>query len=141
MEVLTIVHCKVTTIVQFRAIDFGMERCELQLAIQPQVSDITPKPFTLEIFRLNSTLPLDTQALTYDTRPPRVSKVTAVEVNRAVVTHWSRNFACASDEVLTFELACIPTLDDGDCRVEWWQNKKDPKTGMHLTRGHQQSTK
>ena len=108
-----------------------MERCHLQLTIQPQALTSTSKPFTLEVFRLNSTLPLDTRALTYDSRPPRVSKVAAVEVSNAVDTHWSRSFACASDEILTFELACLPTLDDGDCRVEWWQNKSNPLTGMH----------
>ncbi|KAH9834556.1 uncharacterized protein C8Q71DRAFT_711052 [Rhodofomes roseus] len=121
---------RVSTIVQFRAIDFGMERCELQLTTKPQTSaSISSKPFTLEIFRLNSTIPLDARALTYKTRPPHVSKVAAVQMNGAVDTHWHRSFGCASDEVLTFELACQPTLDDGECRVEWWQNKSDPPTG------------
>lgn len=110
-----------------------MERCDLQLII-PQDSASTSKPFILEVFRLNSTIPLDMRALTYKTRPPRVSKAAAVEANDAVGTHWSRSFACASDEVLTFELACLPTLDDGDCRVEWWQNKDNPQTGMPHTR-------
>ena len=76
------------------------------------------------------TLPLDTTALTYEVRPPRVSKVAAIEVNDALDTHWHRSFACPSDEVLTFELACQPALDDGECRVEWWQNKSNPETGM-----------
>jgi len=123
----------VSTIVQFRAIDFGMERCELQLMIKPQSSvSLSPKPFTLEVFRLNSSLPLDTRALTYKTRPPRISKVAAVEVTGASDTHWYRGFACASDDVLTFELACEPTLDEGECRVEWWQNKSNPPTAVFV---------
>lgn len=113
-----------------------MERCDLQLMIQPQALARSSKPFTLEIFRLNATLPLDTQTLTYNTRPPRMSKVAAVELSDAADTHWSRSFACASDEILTFEVACLPTLDDGQCRVEWWQTKSNPQTGMYQTSGH-----
>ncbi|TFY68651.1 hypothetical protein EVJ58_g886 [Rhodofomes roseus] len=77
----------VSTIVQFRAIDFGMERCELQLTTKPQTSaSISSKPFTLEIFRLNSTIPLDARALTYKTRPVvgEVSEVVVVTPGTSV---------------------------------------------------------
>jgi len=143
----------VSTVIQFRAIDWGMETCELQLVLPARAHvQTSTRPFTLTLFRLKATstsLPLSARTLTYANRPARISKVAAIEVhpaswytqagestsepgsttNLAEDIRWHRNFVCASDELLTFEIGCVPAPGEGQdrgCFAEWWQNRDDP---------------
>lgn len=116
---------------QFRAIDYGMETCELKLTMDSDTSVRTSSsPFELEIFRLNATIPLDRKSTNYKTRPPRLAKVASIQVDPRLNTTWHRNFGCASDDVLTFEVACQPDIEDADCHLEWWQTNQHPTSGQ-----------
>lgn len=122
---------QISTIVQFRAIDYGMETCELKLTMNPDtVTQMSSSPFELEVFRLNATIPLDRKTANYKTRPPRLAKVASIRVNPRLNTTWHRNFGCASDEVLTFEVACQPDIEGADCHLEWWQTNQHPTSGQ-----------
>ncbi|KZT01771.1 uncharacterized protein LAESUDRAFT_629066, partial [Laetiporus sulphureus 93-53] len=119
-----------STIVQFRAIDYGMELCELKLNVSPaSVTMISELPFTLELYRLRQSTPLDSTSLNYRNKPPRVSKIASVQIDSTSGGSWHRTFACKMDEVLSFEIACQPPVDKESCRVEWWQNKSHPASG------------
>ena len=93
-------------------------------------------PFIVSVYRLDSTR-LDTKSLSYNTRPSRVTEVANIEVANEAVD-WSRDFSCAWDELLTFEVACFAEDRSGydkqreRCSLEWWQNKEseDPQQGM-----------
>ncbi|OBZ67428.1 hypothetical protein A0H81_12746 [Grifola frondosa] len=124
----------VSSIIQFRAIDYGMEFCELRLRMEPGSSiAASMNTFMLNVYRLNATVPLDTTEVNYKTRPPRVAKVGVVEVNPTTETVWHERFFCLLDEVLTFELTCTPAADEEGCRAEWWQDKVDPRTAIFIT--------
>ena len=115
---------------QFRAIDYGMERCELKLTMSPEtMTQASSSPFEVEIFRLNATIPLDRKTTNYKTRPRRVAKVASIQFDPRFNTTWHRNLGCASDEVLTFEVACQPGIEDADCHLEWWQTNQHPTSG------------
>ncbi|KAH7884135.1 hypothetical protein F5I97DRAFT_1898768, partial [Phlebopus sp. FC_14] len=109
-----------STIVQFRAIDWGMETCELHVNL-PESNHSG----SLALYRINSTVPLDTFSLSYNTRPHRIARLGIIALGLGVVP-WHRKFSCAMDEVLSFELACLPSSESGgdsDCFMEWIQIK------------------
>ncbi|KAG2052018.1 hypothetical protein BDR06DRAFT_958385 [Suillus hirtellus] len=60
----------VSTISQFRAIDWGMESCELHVVILPM-----DRPTTLALYPLNATVPVDISTLSFNVRPPWVVKL------------------------------------------------------------------
>lgn len=111
---------------QFRAFDWGMETCQLGLSLPSANSATTPQP-ALTVYRLNASHALDPRSLSYRTRPERTSKIADVELSEEL-SHWQRNFTCATEEVLTFEFACsglsLPEL----CRFDWWQDKRSDIT-------------
>ncbi|CCM06169.1 uncharacterized protein FIBRA_08410 [Fibroporia radiculosa] len=124
----------VTSIVQFRAIDFGMETCELRVVIDPASSfTATLRPFMLSLYRLNASIPLNAATLSYKTRPPRLTEIDTVEVRAGAALDWHRNFACATEEVITIELACEVPIGEKDCDLEWWQNKDLPASAIYIT--------
>jgi len=123
----------VSTLVQFRTIDYGMELCELVLQFS---SRNNPAPFILSVHRLSSTTLIDTKILSYSTRPTRITTVGNIKVQGTEDVHWSRNFTCAWDELMTFELACSQEeeVHGGGCSLVWWQNELDeePNEGIFM---------
>ncbi|KAJ7771233.1 hypothetical protein B0H14DRAFT_2273354, partial [Mycena olivaceomarginata] len=106
---------QISTVVQFRVIDYGMEICELHIV--------------LSVFRLNASYPIDVKTLAYSNRPAHVRKLADIFIERGTGVHWRRNFTCEMEELLTFELRCSPGDDQSLCAMEWWQNKVDPAAG------------
>ncbi|KAJ7602358.1 hypothetical protein DFH06DRAFT_1397516 [Mycena polygramma] len=122
---------RISTIVQFRTIDWGMEDCELHLALPAVKHWDTGSSVVLH--RLNQTYPLDLATLTYRSSPPRVATMASIQLAPTAGTTWQHRFACATDEILTFELACSPTNEGSDCTVEWWQKFHASEPGVYLT--------
>ena len=112
-----------------------MEICELHVDI-PESFGQEGHSGSLALYRVNSTTPLDSASLSYNTRPSRIAKLGNIPLGNGIVT-WHRKFSCATDEVLSFELSCLPLEDSGGdsgCFVEWIQIKgtapgKPPKLG------------
>ncbi|KAK0478648.1 hypothetical protein EDD18DRAFT_1086904 [Armillaria luteobubalina] len=130
---------KVSTLAQFRAIDYGMERCEIHVRfpINTTTAALSGRPFILSVNRLESRIPIDTKKLSYASKPGLASTISQIRVDPMRANeevHWWQWFDCPWDELFTFELACfdVERLGDGgdDCRVEWWQNRegKDPRS-------------
>ncbi|KAJ6609696.1 hypothetical protein B0H10DRAFT_1734170, partial [Mycena sp. CBHHK59/15] len=119
----------ISTVVQFRGMDYGMEVCELHIVLPASNSSIFQQDrFMLSLFRLNSSSPIDVQTLAYVNRPSRVSQVVRITVEPGTSLHLHRKFTCATEEILTYELTCSesPVGGESRCEVEWWQNKEDP---------------
>ncbi|KAK6974371.1 hypothetical protein R3P38DRAFT_3133527 [Favolaschia claudopus] len=129
----------ISTIAQFRAIDWGMELCTLN-AVIPETTDliqfmnftITPSQDNLdsvmvEIWRVSGpeiTQPLDASTLSWKTKPKR----------KHVVGYWSLKpgtklesevFFCASNSLHTFEFLCV---GDG-CHLQFQQDPNDSRIG------------
>ncbi|KAG2039749.1 hypothetical protein BDR03DRAFT_859530 [Suillus americanus] len=114
---------KVSTIFQFRAIDWGMENCELHVALPP-----VDRPTTLALYRLNATVPVDISTLSFNVRPPRVAKLGNIVPGKDSLD-WHRKLSCAMDDVLVFELACSEDESSSSCDIEWWQAHKETAPG------------
>jgi len=124
-----------STIIQFRAIDWGMEICELHIDF-PESLGQEGHSGELALYRIDSTIPLDTSSLSYNTRPRRIAKLGNVPIGNVT---WHRRLNCAMDEVLSFELGCLPLAESGgdsNCFAEWVQIKnalpgEPPDQGQH----------
>ncbi|KLO16596.1 hypothetical protein SCHPADRAFT_887665 [Schizopora paradoxa] len=129
----------ISTIVQFRAIDYGMGTCELRLTIPPSLMHgenpgllDSSQARPLSVYRLNSTRPLSSRALSARTKPDRIAQVAEVLLQREEGTAglvWHRKFMCEENEILTFELACGTAALGDTCTVEWWQDRQTPNPG------------
>ncbi|KAG2122840.1 hypothetical protein BD769DRAFT_1360151 [Suillus cothurnatus] len=113
----------VSTIFQFRAIDWGMENCELHVALPPM-----DRPTTLTLYRLNATVPVDISTLSFNVLPPRVAKIDNIVPGKDSLD-WHRKLSCAMDDVLVFELGCSEDEPSGSCDVEWWQAHAETAPG------------
>ncbi|KAG9221717.1 hypothetical protein CCMSSC00406_0005630 [Pleurotus cornucopiae] len=121
----------ISTVVQFRAIDYGMERCELHLALPSLDSALLSgnQTMALSVHRLNTTIPLDVSTLSHTSKPIRMTKVGDVHLSSKLGEVWQRSFSCKTEEVLSFELTCSPETTTKGCHIEWWQNMKKPNPG------------
>lgn len=101
-----------------------MELCELVLQFSSRNNSA---PFILSVHRLSSTTLIDTKVLSYSTRPTQITTVGNIKVQGTDDVYWSRNFTCAWDEVMTFELACPEEegVHGDGCSLIWWQNESD----------------
>ncbi|KAI0821766.1 hypothetical protein BC628DRAFT_797157 [Trametes gibbosa] len=116
----------VHTIVQFRAIDFGMEDCRLVLTL-PALGEPLERGASLEltpgsrldVFRLDAQGPLDVQKLSYRTKPPVKYQVSTVDVDgRGGDTEMYR-FPCAWSSLHVFEVACA---EGTECLLDVWSS-------------------
>ncbi|KAJ7486861.1 hypothetical protein FB451DRAFT_1026391 [Mycena latifolia] len=115
----------VSTIAQFRAVDYGMQNCELRVNLKASGS-------SLELYRLEGTIPLDASALSFNTQPHRGLILSEIATSDESETHWRRNFSCHSEQLLTFELACSSRSTTG-CLFEWWQTPEGNESpGRHI---------
>ncbi|KAJ6555856.1 hypothetical protein B0H19DRAFT_947805 [Mycena capillaripes] len=103
----------VSTVVQFRTVDYGMEICELHVNVDASGS-------SLDLYRLEGTIPLDASALSFNARPHRGLMLSEIATSHESETLWRRNFTCHSEQLLTFELGCSPGSATG-CLFKWWQ--------------------
>ncbi|KAF7357609.1 hypothetical protein MSAN_01357300 [Mycena sanguinolenta] len=134
----------ISTIAQFRAIDWGMERCTVNVVL-PELSDMMdfmnftvsgstvddPEAVMLEMWRVSSpqiTQAIDPRTLSWQTRPQR----------KLLVGYWtlksgmsmeSEVFECASNSLHTFEFACVGSK----CYLEFQQDPNDPRIGFYIT--------
>jgi len=131
-----LVDSNVSTVIQFLAIDWGMETCELKLSLPAASSSSRPVSFALH--RLEAQYLLDPSEISYESRPRRIAKLADIELAHDKPTVWHRKLACQMHEVLTFELECSEWSKNSDCYIEWWQNKENPDPAIWIT---QHSTK
>jgi hypothetical protein len=147
-EVRVMVTQAVSTVVQFRAMDYGMGICELHLSLPSMISSSGSAPSeshdvrssgNFGLYRLESSVPLDASNLSYQTRPARVSKLAdfpthRMESSRLDSGTWLRNISCAMEETITVELACSDTEGlSSNCAVEWWQDKGSLDPAIYIT--------
>ncbi|EGO22253.1 hypothetical protein SERLADRAFT_451130 [Serpula lacrymans var. lacrymans S7.9] len=127
----------ISTILQFRALDFGMEHCQLQVVLPTSVASkssttLEPSSLVLELNRLDASGAMDASTLSYKTCPGFIGKIADIKVDYGLT--WSHNFTCATDEVITFELACSSSKNPGgECYVDWWQTKGQSNPAVFLT--------
>ncbi|KAG5644542.1 hypothetical protein DXG03_008197 [Asterophora parasitica] len=125
-----------STVVQFRNMDYGMERCVLDPTI--------PKP--------NATIPGFDPAV--NVHPGSEVDIWLLDGSQELSRHilWTRaparqkhfariglsgkgfrriEFLCPSMSFTTFEFACVPEAPH--CHIEFWQKKAEPPNGKHYS--------
>ncbi|KAG6816783.1 hypothetical protein H0H87_003046 [Tephrocybe sp. NHM501043] len=123
---------KVSTIMQFRAIDYGMEICELQINL-PLMSTPAGEIKVISIYRLESSVPLDLETLSYMTSPRRIGRLGEIRALPSQETHWHRRMSCTLEEVITIELSCPQDIPiNSRCNLEWSQHKEEATPGNIL---------
>ncbi|KAF9556157.1 hypothetical protein CPC08DRAFT_694716 [Agrocybe pediades] len=115
-----------STFVQFRALDYGMERCELSMTI-PATTLPTDYPLMLpadpvRVYAVPQNTPLYADSLSYSNRPRRGELVGEPLLTRN--STWTYTFACLMDEIYTFEVACPRPSKTGSCSLRWTQDKE-----------------
>ncbi|KAI0043705.1 hypothetical protein FA95DRAFT_1609153 [Auriscalpium vulgare] len=116
---------QVSTVVQFRAIDYGMENCTVVVDFPP-----APPALTLDVWRLDAPARLDMRSLTYSSRPRRAELVGSV-TRHASASLAERHlggktvlppFDCPSGSYHTFEMACAA---GSDCDLDFVMSGAD----------------
>lgn len=114
---------KVSTVVQFRAIDYGMENCSLALAPAPSAEGAAAADVELDVWALADArrrpgqglnANLDVRTLTWASRPARREHIGTLSVVGGAPGE-TRMFACPSGSYHTLEIACATT---GGCDVD-----------------------
>ena len=108
--------------------DFGMERCSLNFKVPPKDDNSHPpdKGISLDIWLLSWTRPVDTDALSWNTKPARQKHLGSFTLT-ANSTQQLPDYACNSGSYQIFELTCRT----GDCNVEIVATMKQ-EIGMFL---------
>jgi len=110
----------ISTIVQFRVLDYGMENCALILHLPEHSSNFSsitvsnPKghPPKIEVWKLSTEKRLIPKDVSWDTKPRRINHIGTFEANQGRKIELS-TFSCRSGSYQTFELSCTenPTCE------------------------------
>jgi len=120
------INDSVLTIVQFRAIDFGMEECSMVVGL-PGLHDTIEgdSPFrfregsVVDVYTLDAPRPLEMGQLSWRTRPSRREKVASVFLHSGMESIVAR-FPCPWGSMHTFELACA---HGSSCGIDVWSSQ------------------
>ncbi|KAH9914376.1 uncharacterized protein BXZ73DRAFT_106618 [Epithele typhae] len=115
------------TVVQFRAIDFGMEECELVFTLPTPGEPLERGAFfsidptsRFDVFRLDADRPIDVQKLSFRSRPKiseRVARNIALRVGEDTQVH---RFGCPATSLHVFEVACAAGTE---CMLDTWSSQ------------------
>ncbi|RPD54575.1 hypothetical protein L226DRAFT_260610 [Lentinus tigrinus ALCF2SS1-7] len=116
----------VHTIVQFRAIDFGMEDCRLVFtlpklgaSLEDHASFSMDPSSRFDVFRLAVDRPIDVKKLSYRTKPKPVEKIATLHAQMDGDTLIHR-FPCPWSSLHVFEVACA---EGSECMVDVWSSQ------------------
>ncbi|KAF8641552.1 hypothetical protein AX16_009929 [Volvariella volvacea WC 439] len=135
-----LVNTKVSTILQFRVLDYGMERCTLTFSLPTPEGLADPHhskavalggPIHLSIWRLDSSEPLEPSSLSWSNRPPRRRDAMEFYVQPEGSLIESEEFRCPAGSLQTYEVACSPR--NSDCYIWFQQDHKEPRLALYLT--------
>ncbi|KAJ7799670.1 hypothetical protein B0H13DRAFT_2165794 [Mycena leptocephala] len=129
---------EVSTIVQFRTLDFRMERCVATLEV-PSPIDIqnlpnknissSSQPFSINVWSLDGPDDIDPLSLSWNVRPAKIGILTTMIVNPGRNLVESPPFFCPSRTLVAFEISC----GTSSCHLHFRQDKKAPRLAFFIT--------
>ncbi|CCL98325.1 uncharacterized protein FIBRA_00319 [Fibroporia radiculosa] len=132
-----IVSPDTSTIIQFRNLDYAMERCILTVSLPRHTQPFDPEtevndPSVVDIWALDTATEISPHiAGTWERAPQRRELLTTLTFSRTGPSN-SSEFRCPSNEFTTLELACTSSMSS--CNVNFWQDQKAvPRGGVYLT--------
>ncbi|KAJ7124101.1 hypothetical protein C8R43DRAFT_1076087 [Mycena crocata] len=133
-----IVDSEVSTIAQFRALDFGLEQCIATLEIPSPVAiqNKSGKSIlssndgcALGIWYLDAPESIQLDALSWAVRPRRLNQLTTFIVHQGHNLLESPPFACMSRTLFAFELE----YSSPGCYLYFRQDKRTPRLAFYIT--------
>ncbi|KZP03125.1 hypothetical protein FIBSPDRAFT_941672 [Athelia psychrophila] len=127
---------EVSTIAQFRAVDYGLENCSLQFSLQLPLGaeglDVgnNASTSTVDVWLLDAPMKLDVARLSWDKRPKRRQLFETMRMPWGSAESGGRSFACPWNSMQSFEFAC--STDGQDCQLDFWQDPKRPYLGVTM---------
>ncbi|KAH6899468.1 hypothetical protein BKA70DRAFT_1437278 [Coprinopsis sp. MPI-PUGE-AT-0042] len=118
-----------SVILQFRILDFGMERCRFTLAIEPATYRYQSGS-KIDVWELDAPKRFDPQIMSWSTRPSRIRLFSTLTLDTNSTVYESPEFHCRSRALRTFEVACSGTAM---CQLEFRQDVKKSGLGFYLT--------
>lgn len=121
---------------QFRNMDFQMERCEIQGLVPPSGMPHDPSADidysgNMDVWLLDNSCELSRYVL-WDRAPQRVKKLTTFQFRQnSEQSMVIENFNCPSPGFSTFEFTCSEEMPN--CRVDFWWVKKTPLNGKRIS--------
>jgi len=126
---------EISTVLQFRTLDFGFERCSLAIRL-PSLEERLPNPepyvfrgmgdsLQVNVWALETTQrPLDAQTLSSNRRPVRRDLLATLDVQPGVQVQLP-DFHCPSGTFHAFEVTCGDDSSD-ECELDVWSNQNEP---------------
>ncbi|KAJ7454052.1 hypothetical protein B0H11DRAFT_2070146 [Mycena galericulata] len=130
-----VVSSTISTLVHFRHVDYGMERCTLHIIVPDRTMKHDPGTFIgsssiLDVWVLDSASEISRNIPgSWDYAPPRRNMLTTISFLENM-PFTSRQFLCRSGEFSTFEFTC--SSESPECHVEFWQVKGFPLNGVYM---------
>ncbi|KAI0759040.1 hypothetical protein C8Q74DRAFT_1359986 [Fomes fomentarius] len=131
-----LVNDKVSTVVQFRNIDYAMERCVLHTVIPERNGTFDPDvtladPSMVDVWLLDGPTEFSRYIRgSMEYAPKRRELLTTLTFSRSEPSR-SSEFHCTSGEFTTLELTCSPA--NAGCSVEFWQDQRaKPLGGLYM---------
>ncbi|KZT07895.1 uncharacterized protein LAESUDRAFT_724363 [Laetiporus sulphureus 93-53] len=131
-----VISSETSTIVQFRNLDYAMERCILTALLPRHTEPFDPQvslrdPSTVDVWELDTTTEIARYIPdTWHRAAKRRQLFTTLEFSHAGPSN-SSEFHCPSNEFTTLEFACSPTKPD--CSVDFWQDQRAvPRGGIYI---------
>ncbi|KAH9847673.1 hypothetical protein C2E23DRAFT_889780 [Lenzites betulinus] len=131
------VSASVSTLVQFRTLDYAMESCVVNLSLPVETEKFQPDIDLVEHSMIDIWALEDTEELAQDirgallARAPRRRTLLATLPFPASGSRQSPEFRCPSGKFTTIELACSNV--NAACLVEFWQSRRvKPVGGVYI---------
>ncbi|KAF9524161.1 hypothetical protein CPB83DRAFT_861715 [Crepidotus variabilis] len=123
-----------STIIQFRHLDYRMERCSLMRNLPTRTKRFDPaisaEPISvIDLWSLDTTTEISRHiGDSWKYAPKRLRVLTSFSFNDSL----TYDFDCLSNQFSTFELACSP-LSSSICHIDFWQDHQlAPSGGIHI---------
>ncbi|KAF9038918.1 hypothetical protein BDZ89DRAFT_1061021 [Hymenopellis radicata] len=128
-----LVSSETSTVVQFRNLDYEMERCHLNPTIpSPNITSFEAAvnvdfSSEIDIWMLDSSSELS-RHISWSTAPPRRSHFATVDFSGK--DHKPIEFRCPSSSFTTFEFSCSDRTPN--CYINFWQKKERVLNGVFM---------
>ncbi|KAJ7664448.1 hypothetical protein DFH06DRAFT_323722 [Mycena polygramma] len=125
---------EISTVIQFRVQDWGMERCSLAFRSsvgKSQSGNHHERDMaehwtgSVDVWRLDEGKRINGQSLSWNTRANRRDLMASWNLSTAEHLETGE-FDCKSGSILTFELSC----SSNDCQLEFIQTKEKPRAAL-----------
>ena len=123
---------------QFRALDYGMERCTIVLSLPshqtlsqadpPKHSEYTNGSI-IDVWKLKVSTRLDPHTVSWVSRPARDVRLFSFTILPNATSYESPEFFCRSGSLHSFEFGCADDSSKANCLLEFKQNTHQPQLG------------